>query len=73
MKPPGFWRKIENQRNFFNELARKLSIKTPSDWGQFTSEVVAANGGRTISSRYHGSLQEMLKTLYPSTMLILHN
>lgn len=56
---------MDNQRAFMNEIAVKLNIKNPSDWGKITVRHVYELGGVTLLSRYYkGSLYGCLKSIY---------
>lgn len=64
----GFWRKLENQRGFFEDVSQELSIKTPEDWYQCTSaQLVARFGVETLFEQYPGpnELQQALEVAYP--------
>jgi hypothetical protein len=48
---------VDNQRSFFDNLATKLNIQKPEDWGKVTGSVVMKErGGYFISNYYSGSL-----------------
>ncbi len=75
----GYWKNINNQRAFFDNLAVKLSIllkcyliwltvyyiKQLEDWYYVRISQVCQLGGRTIMERYKGSLMKALRAVYP--------
>jgi hypothetical protein len=62
-KPAGYWKDVNNQRAFFDELATKLNIEKPEDWNQVTRKKVIENNGSFIISYYNGSLLQGTKIL----------
>lgn len=57
---------IESERNLFAELANKLDIRHPSDWGKISVQTVLKNGGRSImANKYNNSLIKALHSNYP--------
>jgi hypothetical protein len=77
--PRGFWNSIDNQRLFFDHLARKYNVTHPEQWHfisstaapfivvaqRCTAALVKRNGGMNILKRYKGSLAKALKAIYP--------
>lgn len=62
---------MENRKEFMDEIATKLNIKNPSDWGKITVRHVYELGGVTLLSRYYnGSLYSCLKSIYQGTILL---
>lgn len=56
---------MENQKKFLDELAMKLNIKNPSDWGKFTTRLVYELGeGSLLTSYYNNSLFTCLQSVY---------
>lgn len=48
-----------------DEIAKKCSIKTPSDWGNLTTHQVQRLGATSMLSRYYrGSLFACLSSIY---------
>ena len=62
--PNEHWDCIQNQRKFFDEVARICNIQQTSDWSNVTYKRVVELGGGTILSKYP-SLQSALETIYP--------
>ncbi len=59
------WKSMESRKNFLNEVAFKLSIKHPSDWGKITYQRFCDLGGRTLLNNYYnGSLFNCLQDVY---------
>lgn len=64
-KPFNFWSSMENRKLFLNELANKLDISTPSDWGKVTVKRVNKFGGGSLLTHYYkGSLFSCLQSVY---------
>ena len=62
--PRLYWKDIKNQREFFDDLAKKFNITNPKDWSNVSyRDVVNAGGGRLL--RYYSSIYEALKSIYP--------
>jgi hypothetical protein len=57
IKPRGYWKAKENQKEFFDQLAIKWNIQKPEDWNKVTYDMVLKEGGRFIVYYYNGSLQ----------------
>jgi hypothetical protein len=61
---------MENRKNFLDEIAKKLNIKTPSDWGSVTTHMFFELGGSTLLKYYYnGSLFACLQSVYKGTYL----
>lgn len=56
----GFWKKPENQREFIEELSKRLSIKSE----HITSRKLKQEGGGSILNYYSGSINSALNALY---------
>lgn len=37
----GYWTKLQNQRNFFDQLAKKLNIEKQDDWYKVSPKDIA--------------------------------
>jgi hypothetical protein len=59
------WSDISLQLSLLQEIEKKLSINTPSDWYKIRNRDVIANGGRSLVNLYGGSLSKMLSAIYP--------
>jgi hypothetical protein len=55
-KPMGYWSDVRNQRDFFDQLAIKLNIKSPEDWNNVAADTVISNGGSFIKHHYDSNL-----------------
>jgi hypothetical protein len=55
-KPIGYWRDPLRQRAFFDKLAVKLKIQSPTDWYGVTKETILRRGGNFIVNYYGGSV-----------------
>jgi hypothetical protein len=54
-KQKGYWKDVENQRLFFDQIVKKLNIQTQEDWQGKYSEIIEA-GGNFVNVHYNGSL-----------------
>lgn len=67
--PRNLWAPKEKQRQFFDHLRRKLSIRSLEEWNQVTRETVTENGGGTLLHTYYaGSVKAALRSIYPGTL-----
>jgi hypothetical protein len=55
-KQHGYWKLIDNQRQFFDKLATVLSINRPEDWLHVKNKTIVSHGGQFIYSYYDGSI-----------------
>lgn len=60
----GYWQSKQNQKIFFETLAKKLSIAQPSDWGRITVSKIREHGGGSVLSIYDNSLRRALKVIF---------
>lgn len=65
----GFWRDRENQIRLLKEIASKLQILKPSDWGNISCELFIQNGGRSLIRRF-GSVYKTLNATFPGKLPI---
>jgi hypothetical protein len=50
----GYWKDLSNQRQFFDQVATELSLKSLEDWYKVKQEDVIKRGGSTLLSHYYG-------------------
>lgn len=62
--PRNTWDNIDNQKEFFTNLMKKLDLQSPLELSQINTTTVRSLGGRTILEKY-SSYYELLRTLYP--------
>lgn len=56
---------MDNRKQYLDDVAIKLSIKTSSDWGRVTTKQINELGGGTLLSGYYkGSLFSCLRSVY---------
>jgi hypothetical protein len=48
----GYWKDVQNQKEFFDRLAVKWNIQKPEDWNKVTATMVLKEGGRFIKKNY---------------------
>jgi len=68
----GYWDEARNQRNFLENLAFKLNIKSPENLGSLTVRLITENGGAGLLSKFGGSVQRVLREAYPNLSLSCH-
>lgn len=69
--PYSHWKSTSNQRKFIEEIALKLNIIKPSDWGSISVRRVFELGGTSLLDNYQGSLFRCLKTIYKGKFAVL--
>jgi hypothetical protein len=62
VKPHGYWKDIQNQKMFFDQLAIKWNIQNVEDWNKVTFEMALKEGGHFIGKYYNSSLQQGFRT-----------
>jgi len=62
--PSTFWKNLDNQRKFFDWVAKQLHLKKPDDWYQVSPKEINKMGGSTIMGMYSGSLYKALQSIY---------
>jgi hypothetical protein len=65
----GYWDDIQNQRKFFDWIAKKMKVTEFSDWQKVTTNDIKENGGSAILTRYNSSLHTALAAIYPEQKL----
>lgn len=55
---------IDQQRVFFDKLAKKLDIKLPDDWKKLTFRKIIKEGGHFLSSHYRNSISTAIRNVY---------
>ncbi len=64
--PSGYWDSLPNQRTFLDDIAKKLNIKSESDWYQVRRNTLFEHGAcGLLVHKYGGSRIKMLQTVYP--------
>jgi hypothetical protein len=63
--PRGYWKDVQNQRHFFDQLAKKLNIQQPENWDKVTLKTVLSEGGTFVNAYYNSSVVQALQSLYP--------
>lgn len=66
--PQGYWKDIQNRRNFLENFARKNGISKPSDWGNVTIQQIKESGGNSLLKCYSGSLIKTLEGVFPGSI-----
>lgn len=68
--PANFWNDRENQRRFFDWLAKELKIEKWEHWKRVTKEMVVERGGGGLLTHYGHSHVKALHAIYPGTVQI---
>eukprot|EP01114_Cavostelium_apophysatum_P016205 TRINITY_DN4556_c0_g1_i1.p1 TRINITY_DN4556_c0_g1~~TRINITY_DN4556_c0_g1_i1.p1 ORF type:complete len:468 (-),score=106.38 TRINITY_DN4556_c0_g1_i1:76-1479(-) len=72
--PSGFWSDRDNQKKFFDSLAKELRIKEWTDWYQVRKPQVEAHGGAgLIQNHYNGSHVRAIVSVYCDLPWIVEN
>lgn len=58
-----FWKSAENRKKFLDNMATKLNIKKPSDWGKVKRKDLHTNGGSSLLN-YNSSVFSSLQSTY---------
>jgi hypothetical protein len=62
---------MENRQKFLNEIAIKLNLKEPSDWGKVSTRYITQSGGSTLLQNYYnGSLFQCLQSVYKGILIL---
>ena len=62
--PNNYWKKIENQKKFLDEIKCKYSIENTNDWRKITYSIIIENKGSSLLEQYK-SFYECLRSVYP--------
>jgi len=60
-----YWKDLENQKNFLEEIGKKLNITKLEDWYGVKYDDIEKKGGRTLLLYHINSVNELLKFHYP--------
>ena len=73
--PRNYWDSMDNQRNFIEDVGKKLGVEKMDDWYNLTEAQVRSNGGNyLLTAKYKSNLYAVLSTIYPgilSSLLLL--
>lgn len=67
--PRSYWKSMENRKLFLDELAVKLNVKEPRDWGKIPRNRIYEFGGASLLTNYYNSsvfncIRSVYKGLY---------
>lgn len=63
--PNMYWKSKANRRKFLDQVAVKLKIQKPSDWGKVTKiQFHEYGGGYLLNNFYRGSPYDCLSSVY---------
>lgn len=63
LRPAGFFKVKENQKQFINDLGKKLNYNTTTDWYQIRGKDVKKHGGKTLMAQFNDSAYEMVMAI----------
>jgi len=63
--PRNYWKDMTNQRNFMDQVAKTLHIKSLDDWNRVSVAQFCKMKGLGLLQRYSGSLVKALRAIYP--------
>lgn len=64
--PHRYWKDINNQRKFFDQLGRDIGIQSLDDWyTKLSSKLMKTHGASTLLAQHNGSAIKALKACYP--------
>lgn len=58
--------KGNSEKEIFDNIAKKLNLKYPRDWGDITLEALEDPRAMKIVKKYGNSLRNCLRAIYPS-------
>lgn len=62
--PNSYWKSMENRKKFLDEVALKLNINSPKDWGKVTQHLCNELGGSGLLRYYNGSIFACVQSIY---------
>ena len=65
-KPKEYFKSIENQKQFMDNLFIKLKLNSLDDWVDINVRNINKNGGSVLIFNYRGNKKKLLKTIYPN-------
>ena len=65
--PQAYWKSLENQRGFMEDLGRRLGFKEGDmeAWHGVTLKILIDHGGKGILQRYNSSLPKLFQSVFP--------
>ena len=60
-----FWNSVENQRNFLDDLFKKLKFKSLDDWSYLSATDLRKYGGGSLLNKYNNKWFTALRSIYP--------
>lgn len=62
-----YWNNPNNSKSFLHDIANRLDIKKPEDWGKVTRQTIKEHKGRYLLEKHRGSLFLTLQSVFPGT------
>ena len=66
MKEKIYFKLIENQLKFMDDLFIKLRLKSIGDWKKISKKIIIKNGGKILLKKYKNNYQKLLISIYPN-------
>eukprot|EP01114_Cavostelium_apophysatum_P006045 TRINITY_DN1724_c0_g1_i1.p1 TRINITY_DN1724_c0_g1~~TRINITY_DN1724_c0_g1_i1.p1 ORF type:complete len:404 (+),score=49.64 TRINITY_DN1724_c0_g1_i1:149-1360(+) len=63
-RPSGFWKSVDNRKNFLEDMAERLNLRSLEDWYEISTDAVVHNGGGGLIFNC-GTLHAALASVYP--------
>ena len=60
-----YFKSIENQRKFMDDLFKKLNFNSMDDWKNITRKTLLKNRGKSLLHYYSNDLQKLFYSIYP--------
>lgn len=68
-QPLGYWKDLNNQREFLKSLEKDLGILEPRDWGRVRVQDIEKRGGESLIKYYNRSLKAALEGIFSGCIL----
>lgn len=65
-----YWSNPNNAKTFLSQLASKLGINQPQDWGRISLQTIKEHKGRYLLDRHRGSLFLTLQSVFPGLTVL---
>ena len=65
-----YFKSIENQRKFMENLFIKLKLNSLDDWKSISKSKIIEHGGKSLILHYNGDLPRLFNSVYPSHVWI---
>ena len=66
ISPTDFFKSLENQQKFMDDLFIKLKLNSMDDWINVSKNQMNIHGGNSLLNYYHYNYQQLLSSIYPN-------